>query len=154
MENNNQSQQTLHSTPLPPLEGQGVGLSMVQLWQMLERTEKFFKGNNKRFCPRSILKLWCAEGIIKASPKEGGLKMTIFDVCQLSALEGYEELPRVRLYPRKHRELLRAIIAVTQGIGMRRVDTRALDDAFSIAFPRATPINVNKKRRERESSTE
>ena len=47
---------------------------------------------------------------------------------------------------RKHRELLRAIVAVRLGIGMRKVNLRALDAAYSIAFPKSTPINVNKKR--------
>ena len=118
---------------------------MVQLWRMLERTEEMLHTSCKRFCPRNILKMWYADGILKASPLEGDMKGAIFDVCRLAELEGYEELPSVRLYPRKHRELLRAIIAVTQGIGMRKVDTHALDRAFSQAFPYATRINVNKK---------
>lgn len=126
---------------------------MVQLWQMLERTEDYLKGNYKRFCPRNILKLWHSEGIFKASPRGGldgasslgGLDGALWDVCHLSSLEGYEQLPSVTLYPLKHREFLRAIISVTQGIGMREVNLKALDRAFSIAFPHATPINKNKK---------
>jgi len=43
--------------------------------------------------------------------------------------------------------LLRAIVAVRLGIGMRKVDLKALDAAYSIAFPKSTPINVNKKKR-------
>lgn len=151
MEKNNQSQQKSHSTPLLVREGQGEGLfSLVQLWRMLERTEEILHASYKRFCPRNILKLWHAQGIFKPSPKRGGLERAleeaIFDVCILCELEGYEELPTVRLYPRKHREFLRAIIAVTQGIGMRKVDTHALDRAFSQAFPHATCITVNKKK--------
>lgn len=126
---------------------------MVQLWQMLERTEDYLKGNYKRFCPRNILKLWHSEGIFKVSPRgglegasfHGGLDGALWDVCNLSSLEGYEQLPSVTLYPLKHREFLRAIISVNLSIGMREVNLKALDRAFSIAFPHATPINKNKK---------
>ena len=52
----------------------------------------------------------------------------------------------VSLYPRKHRELLRAIVAVRLGISYYKVDLKALDSAYSIAFPNSTPINVNKKK--------
>ena len=48
---------------------------------------------------------------------------------------------------RKHRELLRAIVAVRLGIGMRKVKLFNLDMAYSIAFPHSTPININKKGR-------
>ena len=47
----------------------------------------------------------------------------------------------------EHRELLRAIVAVKLGIGMRKVGLRELDQAYSIAFPRSTAINKNKKKR-------
>ena len=46
-------------------------------------------------------------------------------------------------------EQLRALTSVTLDIGMRKVDLHALDRAYSIAFPQATPINVNKKRSKR-----
>ena len=46
-----------------------------------------------------------------------------------------------------HRELLRAIVAVKLGIGMRKVGLRELDQAYSIAFPRSTAINKNKKKK-------
>ena len=39
-----------------------------------------------------------------------------------------------------------ALTSATLHIGMRKVDLHALDRAYSIAFPQATPINVNKKR--------
>ena len=51
------------------------------------------------------------------------------------------------MYPRKHRELLRAIVAVKTGISFYKIDLKALDAAYSIAFPRSTPLNVNKKKR-------
>jgi uncharacterized protein YcbK (DUF882 family) len=45
-----------------------------------------------------------------------------------------------------HRELLRAIVSVKVGISFYKVDLKALDKAYSIAFPESTPINVNKKK--------
>lgn len=45
----------------------------------------------------------------------------------------------------KHRELLRAIVSVQLGISYWKVNLKALDKAYSIAFPNSTPINVNKK---------
>ena len=61
--------------------------------------------------------------------------------------EGWNELPPPALYPRPHRELLRAIVSVTLGISMRKVNLHALDAAYSTAFPSSTPLNVNKKKR-------
>ena len=36
---------------------------------------------------------------------------------------------------------------VSLGISFYKVDLKALDAAYSIAFPNSTPINVNKKRK-------
>ena len=55
-------------------------------------------------------------------------------------------MPPPSLYPRKHREFLRAVVAVKLGISFyTKVNLKALDEAYSIAFPKSTPINVNKK---------
>ena len=115
----------------------------VQLWLRLERTRQLFIAQHKRFCIRNILKLWF------------GLEATddvIWEVCHTAAIndepqEGWNELPPPSLYPRKHRELLRAIVAVRLGISYyKQVDLRALDAAYSVAFPHSTPLNVNKKK--------
>ena len=114
----------------------------VQLWLQLERTRRLLGGQYRRFCIRNILKAWY------------GTRATddfIWEVCNLTVVDdqqvyGYDVLPPPKLYPRKHRELLRAIVAVTLNIGMRKVKLRALDSAYSIAFPKSTPINVNKKK--------
>ena len=109
----------------------------VQLWRKLERTRQLLRGQCRRFCIRRILKSWF------------GCEATddfIWEVCHLSEQEGWNELPLPSLYPRKHRELLRAIVAVKTGISFYKVDLKALDKAYSIAFPESTPINVNKKR--------
>ena len=110
----------------------------VQLWQQLERTRRLFQGQYKRFCIRRVLKSWF------------GLRATddfIWEVCMLCEQEGWDELPLPSLYPRKHREFLRAIVAVRLGISFYRVDLKALDSAYNIAFPNSTPLNVNKKKK-------
>ena len=78
----------------------------------------------------------------------------IWKVCHLAAVddepqEGWNELPLPSLYPRRHREILRAIVAVQLGISYWRVNLKALDSAYSIVFPNSTPININKKKRKR-----
>ena len=121
----------------------------VELWLRLERTRRLLWAQHKRFCPRRILKSWF------------GLRANddfIWEVCHRATLTlnderedpilGWDVLPLPSLYPRKHRELLRAIVAVRLGITMCQVDLRALDKAYSVAFPKSTPINVNKKQKE------
>jgi len=110
----------------------------VQLWLRLERTRQFLKGQYRRFCIRNVLKSWFG---YEASDD------FIWEVCNLSDLAGWDELPLPSLYPRKHRELLRAIVAVKTGISYYKVNLKALDAAYSIAFPKSTPININKKKR-------
>ena len=115
----------------------------VLLWLRLERTRQLLGGQYKRFCIRNVLKQWF------------GLEATddmIWEVCHRAAIddepqEGWNELPLPSLYPRRHRELLRAIVSVRLGISYYKIDLRALDAAYSIAFPGSTPINVNKKKR-------
>ena len=115
----------------------------VQLWLRLERTRRLLWSQHKRFCIRRILKTWF------------GLRANddfIWEVCHLAAVddepqEGWTELSPPMLYPRRHRELLRAIVAVRLGISYWKVNLRALDKAYSIAFPKSTPINVNKKKK-------
>ena len=97
----------------------------VMLWRKLERT-----------CIRNVMKAWFG---YEANDDY------IWRVCHLCEQEGWNELPAPSLYPRKHRELLRAIVAVKTGISYWRINLKALDAAYSIAFPNSTPINVNKK---------
>ena len=114
----------------------------VQLWLRLERTRRLLWAQNKRFCIRRVLKSWF------------GLRANddfIWEVCFRASQDdeeqvcGWDILPPPSLYPRQHRELLRAIVSVTLGISKCRVNLRALDKAYSEAFPRSTPINVSKK---------
>ena len=115
----------------------------VQLWLRLERTRQLLAGQYKRFCIRNILRSWF------------GLRATddfIWEVCFKGTtgeltLNGMDKLPPPTLAPRKHRELLRALVAVYLNIGMRKVHLSELDKAYSQAFSESTPINVNKKKR-------
>ena len=113
----------------------------VQHWRRLERTRRLLRGQCRRFCVRRVLKTWFG---VEASDD------MIWEVCHLSQLEGWNELPPPSLYPRKHRELLRAVVAVRTGISFYRVDLKALDNAFTVAFPKSTPLNVSKKKRVRD----
>ena len=116
----------------------------VQLWQRLERTRQLFGMQYKRFCIRRVLQSWL------------GSEATddfIWEVCFNTVVDdrqfyGLDELPASALHPRPSREFLRALVAVKLGIGMRKVDLKALDRAYSVAFPHSTPINVNKQRRQ------
>ena len=116
----------------------------VQLWLRLERTRQLLAAQHKRFCARNIMKSWL------------GLAATddmVWEVCNTASqacdddvpIYGNDMLPPPSLYPRKHRELLRALVAVKLGIGIRKVNLHALDTAYSVAFPQSTPLNVNKK---------
>ena len=121
------------------MEIQNHQACFVQLWRQLERTRHLFSAQCKRYCIRNVLKAWF-----------GGEATDefIWQVCHLCEQEGWNELPPPRSYPRKHRELLRAIVAVRTGISFYKLDLRALDSAYSQAFPHSTAININKKIKE------
>ena len=129
--------------PETMIEIQNTQVCFVQLWLRLERTRRLLAAQRKRFCIRNILRSWF------------GLRATddfIWEVCFRAStdeltMNGYDILPPPSLYPRKHRELLRAIVAVKTSISYWKVNLKALDAAYSIAFPRSTPLNVNKKAR-------
>ncbi|MBR6853253.1 MAG: hypothetical protein IKM78_05030 [Prevotella sp.] len=115
----------------------------VQLWRKLERTRQLLVGQYKRFCIRNVLKAWF------------GVQATddfVWEVCHNTVVNdeqvcGNDILPPPSLYPRKHRELLRAIVSVKLGLSPRQVKLPELDAAYSIAFHNSTPININKKKK-------
>ena len=118
----------------------------MQLWRKLERTRRLFQAQIRRYCIRSVLRAWF------------GREATddfIWHVCRTAVVDeesllGNDPLPPPSLYPRKHRELLRAIVAVRLGISYHKsINLSALDSAYSVAFPKSTPINVNKKGKEK-----
>ena len=115
----------------------------VALWQQLERTRQMFGMQYRRFCIRRVLVSWLGS--------EATDDM-IWEVCFNTVVDGeqlwgLDELPAPALHPRASREFLRALVAVRLGIGMRKVDLKALDRAYSEAFPHSTPLNVNKKKK-------
>ncbi|MBE6331708.1 MAG: hypothetical protein E7070_05330 [Bacteroidales bacterium] len=122
------------------------------LWQRLESTRQLLAGQCRRFCVRNILRVWFPRG---ALPKLRGQELTFDDlvwrVCRCASPDGeilgWNELPLPSLCPRPHRELLRALVQVTSGIGHNKVNLSALDEAYSKAFPNSTPLNVEKKRK-------
>ncbi|MBQ8988586.1 MAG: hypothetical protein IJ067_02715 [Prevotella sp.] len=120
------------------MEIQNTQECFVLLWLRLERTRRLLGGQYKRFCIRRVLKMWFG---LEASDE------FIWEVCHRCDQAGWDELPLPSLYPRKHRELLRAIVSVKLGISYYKINLKALDAAYSIAFPRSTPLNVNKKKR-------
>ena len=115
----------------------------VQLWRKLERTRQMLGSRYKRFCIRNVLNAWF------------GVQATddfIWEVCHNVVVNdeqvcGNDILPPPSLYPRKHRELLRAIVSVRLGLSARQVKLPELDAAYSIAFPNSTALNVNKKKK-------
>ena len=128
------------------MEIQNNQVCFVLLWRRLERTRRLLERQYKRFCIRRVLKLWF------------GFEATddfIWEVCHRVSLVidddnpvcGNDVLQIPSLYPRTHRELLRAVVSVRLGISMRKVDLKALDAAYTVVFPNSTPINVNKKKR-------
>ena len=116
----------------------------VALWRQLERTRQMLGMQYRRFCIRRVLVSWF------------GSEATddfIWEVCFNTVVDdkqmyGLDEIPAPALHPRASREFLRAVVAVRLGIGMRKVNLKALDKAYSEAFPHSTPLNVNKKKRE------
>lgn len=116
----------------------------VSLWLRLERTRQLFGMQYRRFCIRHVMTSWF--GTVD--------DMTIWEVCNLTVVEerqyyGLDELPAPGEKPRACREFLRALVAVRLGIGVRQVDLKSLDRAYSTAFPHSTPLNVGKKKRRR-----
>ena len=114
----------------------------VQLWLRLGRTRRLLAGQHKRFCIRNLLRSWFG---LRATEDFIWEVVHRIDLDDEDAPCGYDELPPPALYPRKHRELLRAIVSVRLGISYYRVNLRALDAAYSVAFPKSTAINVSKK---------
>ena len=121
----------------------------VELWLRLEHTRRLLWLQHKRYCIRNVLKSWFGHEANDEFIWEVCHKATVDDEPQ----EGWEELPTPMLYPRRHREFLRAIVAARLGISFFRVNLKALDAAYSVAFPNSTAINVNKKKTHPQPST-
>ena len=111
----------------------------VQLWRLIRRSRRVMRLNCKHFCIRRILQLWF----------DGQANNEfIWQVCNMCGQCGWDRLPSPSLYPRQHREFLRAVVAARLGISYYQVNLRAIDKAYSKVFINSTPINVNKKKRQ------
>ena len=111
----------------------------VQLWRLIRRSRRVMRLNCKHFCIRRILQLWF----------DGQANNEfIWQVCNMCGQCGWDKLPSPSLYPRQHREFLRAVVAARLGISFYQVNLRAIDKAYSKVFINSTPINVNKKKRQ------
>ena len=124
------------------VEIQNTQECFVQLWLRLERTRQRFGMQYRRFCIRRILQSWLGPEATDDFIWEVSFNTVVDD----EQVYGYDELPPPTLFPRPSREFLRALVATKLGIGMRQVNLKALDRAYSLAFPGSTPINVNKKK--------
>lgn len=120
--------------------------SFVTLWKKLEETRRLFVGQYKCFCVRRILQSWfplsTTDSIGLAALKPEDFIMT---VCERCSMGGFSLMPKPSRHPRQCREFIRAVVSTYLNIGMRSVDIRALDAAYSEAFPNSTPLNISKK---------
>lgn len=121
--------------------------SFVALWRQLRQTQETFRTDNRRFCVRRILQHWHNMGVLTSDDKQLDLDELIWEVCFRSELQGYDGLPPPETHPRPHREMLLALAQVVLGLSIRKIDIRALDSAYSEAFPASTPLNVCKRQR-------
>ena len=115
----------------------------VALWRQLERTRQLFGMQYRRFCIRRVLQSW-----LGAEATDDFIWEVCFNtVVDGEQLYGLDLLPAPALHPRKSREFLKALVAVRLGLSLRKVNVKALDRAYSEAFPQSTPLNINKKKR-------
>ena len=124
----------------------------IRLWQRLESTRLLFYGQCRCYCVRNILRSWFPPWTLaKSIGQEMSFDDFVWHVCRAASptgeILGWNELPPPSLCPRPHRELLRALVQVSLGIGHNQVNLNALDAAYHVAFPASTPLNVGKKRR-------
>ena len=108
----------------------------LQLWLMLDITRQELWEHCKRYSISNILKSWFGQQATADF---------IWEICTRCEQEGLNELPPVTQSPLPHREFLRATVSTILRIGMRHINLRALDAAYSIAYPNSTPLNINKK---------
>ena len=104
---------------------------------MLGRTRRLRRLKCQRFTIRMVLQLWFGPEATNEF---------IWQVCYISQLSGMNQLPAPSLYPRPHRELLRALVIVRLGVGASQVKLSDLDAAYSTIYTKSTPLNINKKK--------
>ena len=70
--------------------------------------------------------------------------MIVAEKCCFNEIIGSFESEIIHLV---YHQYGRPLNLLKTGISFYKVDLKALDKAYSIAFPESTPINVNKKKR-------
>ena len=86
----------------------------VQMWRLIRRSRRVMRLNCKHFCIRRILQLWF----------DGQANNEfIWQVCNMCGQCGWDKLPSPSLYPRQHREFLRAVVAARLGISYYQVSS-------------------------------
>ena len=93
----------------------------VQLWLRLEHTRQLLEQQGRRFCVRSLIRSWWPELTVKGELYIIGGKSFddfVWEVCHMAEIEGYQHLQPPSLYPRKHREILRTIVAICLHTGV------------------------------------
>jgi len=113
--------------------------TFVRLWQELERTRRAFGVEGKHFCIRRVVQTWARQGLLAITAEAGvseraAINQLITRICYKCQLLGYDELPLPCCKPKPHREFLRALVSEQLGIGMRSVDTGALDEAYQLVL--------------------
>jgi len=58
-----------------------------------------------------------------------------------------DELPSPRQHPRQHRQMLKTVLEFKLRDRYGPVNLKALDAAYSVVYPKSSPININKKNR-------
>ena len=100
------------------------------VWKTLESYWKYFHSVRQLFSVNTIITRW-------APPNENDTKSYIHTVLRLSGLGGKENLPQPSRgvdIPRLER-LLTAMTTVECGIPYKDVDTKAIREGYSLAFP-------------------
>ena len=90
-----------------------------RLWAALEETWECFAEGYRRFCIRRILQHWFPQATDDF----------IWEVCNKAEIGGMEALPPPALRPASLHRFLQALVSVSLGIGMRKVNLRKLDSA-------------------------
>jgi len=117
----------------------------VQLWLELERTRQLLFEQCRRYSIRNVLKSWLGEEATDDF---------IWDVCYNTVVDeeqayGMDLLPPPALDPRIHREFLIALVGRKLGLSPYQVNRKALDAAYSEAYPESEPLNIGNRRTNR-----
>lgn len=105
-----------------------------KLWMMLFEAYDYLISDKRRFCPRNIIRLWLVTPEDYPESVKNGERLSrdllMMEICRISELEGFAELPNPRKNPLPSRELLKAVACVWLHRGPRGIKLRELDGAY------------------------